>query len=127
MLALVRNAHIDTNDQSFDQTSGNKPPGELPAKAAYSAFDSKRAQAYFGLSFETPSFFPILSLRPQRSLVYVKANYPRDVYEGLWLQCFQAMWNEHLDLSIPDNMLTCLLYTSPSPRDGLLSRMPSSA
>ena len=26
-----------------------------------------------------------------------------------------------------DNNLTCLLYTSPSPRDGLLSRMPSSA
>ena len=25
------------------------------------------------------------------------------------------------------NVLTCLLYTSPSPRDGLLSRMPSSA
>ena len=25
------------------------------------------------------------------------------------------------------NMFTCLLYTSPSPRDGLLSRMPSSA
>ena len=24
-------------------------------------------------------------------------------------------------------MFTCLLYTSPSPRDGLLSRMPSSA
>ena len=25
------------------------------------------------------------------------------------------------------NYLGCLLYTSPSPRDGLLSRMPSSA
>ena len=25
------------------------------------------------------------------------------------------------------NALPCLLYTSPSPRDGLLSRMPSSA
>ena len=25
------------------------------------------------------------------------------------------------------NIPTCLLYTSPSPRDGLLSRMPSSA
>ena len=25
------------------------------------------------------------------------------------------------------NYLCCLLYTSPSPRDGLLSRMPSSA
>ena len=26
-----------------------------------------------------------------------------------------------------DDNITCLLYTSPSPRDGLLSRMPSSA
>ena len=29
----------------------------------------------------------------------------------------------HLDAEA----ITCLLYTSPSPRDGLLSRMPSSA
>ena len=28
---------------------------------------------------------------------------------------------------IPQGVLSCLLYTSPSPRDGLLSRMPSSA
>ena len=26
-----------------------------------------------------------------------------------------------------ENYVSCLLYTSPSPRDGLLSRMPSSA
>ena len=26
-----------------------------------------------------------------------------------------------------ENLRDCLLYTSPSPRDGLLSRMPSSA
>ena len=31
------------------------------------------------------------------------------------------------DLLLLDWMLPCLLYTSPSPRDGLLSRMPSSA
>ena len=30
-------------------------------------------------------------------------------------------------LSLGTNTITCLLYTSPSPRDGLLSRMPSSA
>src|SRR5664279_4792034 len=30
-------------------------------------------------------------------------------------------------LSAPGNANNCLLYTSPSPRDGLLSRMPSSA
>ena len=28
---------------------------------------------------------------------------------------------------IADEVKACLLYTSPSPRDGLLSRMPSSA
>ena len=28
---------------------------------------------------------------------------------------------------VKDRSLACLLYTSPSPRDGLLSRMPSSA
>ena len=27
----------------------------------------------------------------------------------------------------PSHYMGCLLYTSPSPRDGLLSRMPSSA
>ena len=29
--------------------------------------------------------------------------------------------------SSDNDYMTCLLYTSPSPRDGLLSRMPSSA
>src|SRR5680860_1658088 len=35
--------------------------------------------------------------------------------------------NEWLDAIDSTNNFGCLLYTSPSPRDGLLSRMPSSA
>ena len=31
------------------------------------------------------------------------------------------------DYEYENNVRGCLLYTSPSPRDGLLSRMPSSA
>ena len=31
------------------------------------------------------------------------------------------------DLTVPTGTGTCLLYTSPSPRDATLSRMPSSA
>eukprot|EP01016_Furgasonia_blochmanni_P053780 TRINITY_DN8759_c0_g1_i1.p2 TRINITY_DN8759_c0_g1~~TRINITY_DN8759_c0_g1_i1.p2 ORF type:complete len:100 (+),score=28.06 TRINITY_DN8759_c0_g1_i1:64-363(+) len=31
------------------------------------------------------------------------------------------------EVDSPTKKSTCLLYTSPSPRDGLLSRMPSSA
>ena len=34
--------------------------------------------------------------------------------------------NSVLNFGLKD-LMSCLLYTSPSPRDGLLSRMPSSA
>ena len=34
---------------------------------------------------------------------------------------------ENTELKKVDLDIPCLLYTSPSPRDGLLSRMPSSA
>ena len=37
---------------------------------------------------------------------------------------FAAIVKGFLGIGLP---ATCLLYTSPSPRDGLLSRMPSSA
>ena len=33
----------------------------------------------------------------------------------------------YIDNTINNGIKDCLLYTSPSPRDGLLSRMPSSA
>ena len=46
----------------------------------------------------------------------------------------KAWWNECYGAAImiaatfsPGKWWGCLLYTSPSPRDGLLSRMPSSA
>ena len=46
--------------------------------------------------------------------------HPDDVY--------QAMIDIHdLGQKITIKRISCLLYTSPSPRDGLLSRMPSSA
>ena len=50
------------------------------------------------------------NVTPQSSLLYPKT---RDLLQSLWAR--------------PEYLLGCLLYTSPSPRDGLLSRMPSSA
>ena len=39
-----------------------------------------------------------------------------------------AMGGDHApEATVEGAVLACLLYTSPSPRDGLLSRMPSSA
>ena len=39
----------------------------------------------------------------------------------------QQLSAEGEDLKNKAQKINCLLYTSPSPRDGLLSRMPSSA
>ena len=49
-----------------------------------------------------------------------------DPFEDLNRVAFE--FNEKLDENfLKPIAITCLLYTSPSPRDGLLSRMPSSA
>ncbi|KAL6712384.1 hypothetical protein ACN47E_000261 [Coniothyrium glycines] len=82
--------------------SGNKPPWTLPAKAAYSKYDSARAKRYFGVpNIQTPSFFPILSLLPQRALVYIKEAHPKSFIQA-FLDIFQAMWEHGKDVSKPE-------------------------
>ena len=39
----------------------------------------------------------------------------------------EKTYDKKMDTYHLDKAIDCLLYTSPSPRDGLLSRMPSSA
>ena len=57
-------------------------------------------------------------------------NWPGDP-EGLTGPDLMVRMQQHAEKFdteiILDHIQTCLLYTSPSPRDGLLSRMPSSA
>ena len=50
-------------------------------------------------------------------------NSPEEIADGL------AAITKQLRAKLPETkvLLLCLLYTSPSPRDGLLARMPSSA
>ena len=61
---------------------------------------------------------------------------PHETFKRLRSEC-PVHWSDGLT-NFPDDagywsvtkaedVHTCLLYTSPSPRDGLLSRMPSSA
>ena len=49
--------------------------------------------------------------------IYSKSNYPTANNTAL----------DGFALNSKETTKACLLYTSPSPRDGLLSRMPSSA
>ena len=49
---------------------------------------------------------------------------------GIGASIARQLVDDGLDVVISDvheRRCSCLLYTSPSPRDGLLSRMPSSA
>ena len=56
---------------------------------------------------------------------------PIDLGQGLetivgLLVCL-VLFEGGLNLKLPEGNISCLLYTSPSPRDGTKSRMPSSA
>src|SRR5665647_3809088 len=51
----------------------------------------------------------------EKALQAVKDSYPMSI----------TYFQGKIDFALSTN--SCLLYTSPSPRDGLLSRMPSSA
>ena len=52
----------------------------------------------------------------------VDKNVANDSLDGFYYLARTALVKDERDLD-----KFCLLYTSPSPRDGLLSRMPSSA
>ena len=55
-----------------------------------------------------------------------KAGYEADTFIGTAPAKMTIRYRSDIQVS-PKHYIDCLLYTSPSPRDGLLSRMPSSA
>ena len=68
-----------------------------------------------------------LALMAQEGLTKHKPDYMIFADTG-WEPSFVYEHVEYLKKAITIcPIITCLLYTSPSPRDGLLSRMPSSA
>ena len=58
----------------------------------------------------------------QQKRQLLKKEWQHTVYNNMPMQV-----EEDLRLAQENYRSVCLLYTSPSPRDGLLSRMPSSA
>ena len=46
---------------------------------------------------------------------------------GSMAKALEEFWDEHFPEKPIEGLVICLLYTSPSPRDATLSRMPSSA
>ena len=81
----------------------------------FDRFIHRMLEAMCSLFLAAMVFFTIYNV----TMRYVFNNPP--VWGDL-LTVLSNIWLMFIALS-----LTCLLYTSPSPRDGLLSRMPSSA
>ena len=50
-----------------------------------------------------------------------------DIQGSSVLVCLENGWDTTAQVHVHVQTLACLLYTSPSPRDATLSRMPSSA
>ena len=69
-----------------------------------------------------------------RKIIFVQSNIEGELIdfiqqagrEGVGIVINPAAYT-HTSVALHDALKACLLYTSPSPRDGLLSRMPSSA
>jgi len=80
----------------------------------------ERANAFYQRASRSLQFFFFPNPREAGDVVYTSLS--RDIVA-------HETGHAILDGIAPGlyNALTCLLYTSPSPRDGLLSRMPSSA
>ena len=71
--------------------------------------------------------------RPDGSIFYETYDFSDGKNDDRWYHWCVENWGtkwDACDKSVEyedSEILACLLYTSPSPRDGLLSRMPSSA
>ena len=64
---------------------------------------------------------------PWTGIAWTDVTHPRSASAGDAAAEFYAKVAAAMAQAAPAEGTRCLLYTSPSPRDGLLSRMPSSA
>lgn len=47
-------------------------------------------------------------------MVYIKEQYPRDIYETIFRELWRSMWEQQNDISHPDRMTECLSRHLPT-------------
>ena len=140
-------------DVQFDVQGGGAGKGmtDTIAKAvdigmiSRSIKDEETAQGIFWVSVTKDAVFPIISSENPVAAQILEKGISQEIFNKIYITEEIKTWGEVIgDPAITDEIhvftrsdasgaadqwakYTCLLYTSPSPRDGLLSRMPSSA
>ena len=122
---LQSGAIIQLASGTYSAETGEKFPIIIPAGVTLRGNPNNQGQEIIvsgGNRFVSPTF-------AQQNIAVLAANGSR--IEGITLTNKNprgyALWLESAQNVTITNNTFCLLYTSPSPRDGLLSRMPSSA
>ena len=120
-------AHIERVDQRADDLKAPEfPEGKDWFNSPPLLFSKQLAGKIVVLDFWTYCCINCIHILPDLGELEERyAGYPV-AFVGVHSAKFE---NEKVSANIRDAVLRydCLLYTSPSPRDGLLSRMPSSA
>ena len=89
------------------------------AKLSKEPFLPNQTSPLFNFNLQVAIFWKVTVVFWQTAKKLQTANFPRNLSYLAHPSSVSV-----ISLNLP---ITCLLYTSPSPRDGLLSRMPSSA
>ncbi len=85
------------------KATGNRPPAELPARAAYMARDLDRWASHYGVPIGIPSRFPTLTLKAQRMLLAA----PEAERPALARNLFAAYWTEDRNIGDDAVLLDC--------------------
>ena len=90
---------------------------------------AKKIAKRFNINYrDSGAYYRAITLYLIRNQINPKETLGKDLFSKIVI--YQKFENDSFSIFLNGEDVTskiCLLYTSPSPRDGLLSRMPSSA
>jgi 2-hydroxychromene-2-carboxylate isomerase len=81
------------------KATGNDMPARVPNKARWMLRDMARWSAKYGVPFQMPSRFPLVTLTTQRALVATDRLFGMEAQKKLALALFRAFWAEDRDVS----------------------------
>ena len=107
------------------KATGNEMPARIPAKARWMLSDMQAWSAHYGIPFQMPSRFPLVTLRTQRLLTAVDAAHPERVAD-VTLALFRAYWAEGEDVTT-DPVLAAAARAAGLDGDALVSAIDAPA